>query len=319
MKTLNRKLSSNIVSRLFLMLIFVGTISCSNDDDGATSQSSDTKFYITDAPTDNTNVSGVVVTIADVKVNGVSVENFTRTTIDLMQYQNGLTQLLGDLELQSGNYANIELVLDYDVDASGNTPGAYVELVNGAKDEIQAAANSIVINDGFQILPSLTNNIVLDFDIRKAITTDGSGNFELVTMGELSNSIRIVNQELSGEISGIVTDTQNSSERIIVYAYEAGTFDANVETQGQGASNIMFANAITSATVNEFSGNYELNFLNNGDYELHFVSYNDTDNDGEFEFNAMLDVESAAGIDLGNINVSSEANIDIAVTVMGTL
>ena len=59
--------------------------------------------------------------------------------------------------------------------------------------------------------------------------------------------------------------------------------------------------------------------LKNGNYELHFVSYNDTDNDGEFEFNAMLDVESAAGVDLGNINISSETNVDIAVTVTGTL
>ena len=167
MKTLNRKLSSNIVLRLFLMLVLVVTASCSKDDDGSTTQSSDARFYITDAPTDNTNVNGVIVTIADVKVNGVSVENFTRTTIDLMQYQNGLTQLLGDLELQSGNYTNVELVLDYDTDASGNAPGCYVELVNGAKDEIQATANSIVINDGFQVLPSLTNNIIIDFDIRK--------------------------------------------------------------------------------------------------------------------------------------------------------
>ena len=319
MKTRIKTFLSKTGLSLLVVLLVAGTTSCSNDDEGTTSQSSNARFYITDAPTDNSNVSGVVVTVADVKVNGVSVENFSRTTVDLMHYQNGLTQLLGDLNLQTGTYNNVELVLDYDTDASGNTPGCYVSLINGTKDAISATTSSIVINDSFTVLPSLTNDIVLDFDIRKAIMQNTSGDFNLVTTGELSNSIRVVNEDMSGEISGIVTDTQNSSEKIIVYAYKAGTFDASVETQGQGASNVTFANAVTSATVNQVSGNYELNFLKDGTYELHFVSYNDVDNDGKFEFNAMLAVESAAGIDLSNINVNANNSINVGVTVTGTL
>lgn len=306
----------NLVSAVILVLLTIVTISCSSNDDTnyPNGEKSKTNFYMTDAPTDNTNVKGVIVTVAAVKINGISIENFTKTTIDLMQYQNGMTKLLGDLELNAGTYSNITLVLDHQTDASGNAPGSYVLMTNGTVKAIQSSSNQININSTFEVLSSSENDIVLDFDVRKAIVASGSNDFKFVSSSELSNSIRVVNEASAGEIKGAANDTQNTSARIIVYAYHKGTFNANTETTEQG-SGVLFANAINSSGVNKSTGNFELNFLAKGDYELHFVSYTDTDNDGELEFNALLNAESLLGADLNNISIDSSVNINIAVNL----
>ncbi|MHB1145987.1 MAG: DUF4382 domain-containing protein [Lutibacter sp.] len=311
--------TKNLFTATILLLSITFLASCSNDD-GATygDEKSQTNFYITDAPSDNTNVKGVIVTVADVKVNGVSIEGFTKTTLDLMQYQNGVTKLLGNLELNTGTYSNITLVLDNQNDASGNAPGSYVLMTNGTIKAIQSSSNSINISDSFEVLSSSKNDIILDFDVRKSIVESGSSDFKFVSAGELSNSIRVVNEASAGEIKGTATDTQNTSEGIIVYAYTKGTFNANTETNAQG-SGVMFANAVNSSSVNNITGSYELNFLAKGDYELHFVSYTDANNDGKLEFNGILDAESVTGVNLNDISIGSSVNINIAVILKAKL
>ncbi|WP_372745910.1 DUF4382 domain-containing protein [Lutibacter sp.] len=312
-----KKLNVTIAASLLALTIF--TMSCSNSDDTnyPSGEKSSTNFYMTDAPSDNSNVQGVIVTIADVKVNGVSIEGFSKTTIDLMQYQNGLTKFLGNLELNAGTYSNLTLVLDHELDANGNAPGSYVLMTSGTVKALQNTTNSIKITDSFEIFETASNNVVLDFDIRKSIVESGSDNFKFVSSSELSSSIRVVNEASAGEIKGTASDTENTSDKIIVYAYKKGTFNASKETSAQG-SGVLFANAANSATVNSFTGKYELNFLAEGDYELHFVSYTDSDSDGKFEFNGMLTAESVAGIDLSNISLSSSININVAVNLKAT-
>ncbi len=309
----------NFFKSAILLLSISFFASCSKDD-GATygDEKSKTNFHITDAPTDNTNVKGVIVTVADVKINGISIEGFTKTTIDLMQYQNGMTKLLGNLELNTGIYSNITLVLDNQTDANGNTPGSYVLMTGGTIKAIQSSSNSININGAFEVLASSENDIVLDFDIRKSIVESGSNDFKFVSSSELSNSIRVVNEASAGEIKGTASDTQNTSDRIIVYAYAKGTFNSNTETNAQG-SGVMFANAANSSSVNKFTGSYELNFLAKGDYELHFVSYTDANNDGKLEFNGILNADSVTGVDLNSISISSSLNVNIAVTLKAKL
>ncbi len=307
-----KKLNLTIAASLLVLTTFIMSCSNDNNDNYPSGEKSATNFYITDAPTDNTNVKGVIVTVADVKVNGVSIEGFSKTTVDLMQYQNGMTKLLGNLELNAGTYSNITLELDNETDANGNAPGSYVLMIDGTVKALQNASNSIKINDSFEVLATSTNNIVLDFDVRKAIVAEGSNEFKFVTKSELANSIRTINEAEAGEIKGSVNDTENTSDKIIVYAYAKGTFNSSKETKAQG-SGVLFANALNSASVNSFTGKYELNFLAEGDYELHYASYTDEDNDGKLEFSTLLEAESITGIDLSNISVDTSLNINIAV------
>ena len=296
--------------------------SCTKDDDGVVdmgAESYDTTFKITDAPIDNANVEAVFVTVSDIKVDGISLEGFNKTTFDLAALVNGQTKTLGNLKLEAGSYSNIELELDYAMDAAGNAPGCYVELVNGEKDQIEATSDKINITDTYEIFASNTNEIIIDFDLRKTIKENQgsvSSNFDFVTMAELSAGIRTVNKEATGMISGTANDTQNTSDKIIVYAYEKGTFDAEVETKGKGDSNVTFANAVTSSEVSGLSNEYSLNFLDEGEYELVFASYSE---EGDMiTFNSLLEVESTTGLNLAGLSVTSAIQLSANVTITGT-
>ncbi|WP_372974934.1 DUF4382 domain-containing protein [Muriicola sp.] len=307
-------------SILVLATVFL-TQSCSKDDNEVdmSGETYNTTFKITDAPIDNANVEGVFVTLADVRVDGKSLEGFSRTTVNLAALVNGQTETLGNLDLAARSYSNLELVLDYDTDAQGNAPGCYVALANGAKDKLTAQSDRISVSDAFEVFAKTTNEVVLDFDLRKTIREEQGtveSNFEFVSMSELSAGIRTVNEESTGRISGVANDSQNTSDRIVVYAYEKGTFNAETETRGQGESNVTFKNAVTSSVVNANSGSYTLSFLEEGEYELIFASYN---RDGDaFFFNALLEAESTTGLNLGSISVSSALQISANVTITGT-
>ncbi|MBM1104605.1 DUF4382 domain-containing protein [Aurantibacter crassamenti] len=309
------KLSAVILTSAIML------VACSKDDSDANveAQSYDTTFKITDAPIDNANAEAVFITVSSVKVDGVSLEGFSKTTFDLAALVNGKTKTLGNLELKAASYSSIELELDYATDAAGNAPGCYIEMANGQKDQLEATANTIQINDTFEIFASSTNEIVLDFDLRKTIKEEQgsvSNNFEFVSMTELSAGIRTVNQEMTGKISGSVNDAGDNSDKIIVYAYKKGSFDADVETKGQGESNIVFANAITSSELSGLNNAYSLNFLANGEYELVFVSY--SKNNNAFAFNSLLEAESTTGLNLGSISVTSAIQISANVSITGT-
>lgn len=303
------------------LIALVGMMSCSKNDDAAMEgESYNTSFEVTDAPIDNAEVEAVFVTITNVSVDGKSLEGFNATTVNLAALVNGKTETLGNLDLQAKSYSSIVFELDFDKDVNGDAPGCYVKKANGEKDALVASSNKITINDTFEVLANATNVIVIDFDLRKTIKEEKDGlssDFNFVTMAELTAGIRTVNAELTGKISGSANDANNTSDKIIVYAYEKGTFNADVETRGKGESEVTFANAVTSAEVKGLSGSYSLDFLEEGEYELIFASYKE-DDDSEFYFNALLNVESTTGLNLGAIEVSSALQISANVTVTGT-
>lgn len=304
---------------IILMSVFT-FVSCSdNNDSGMDAESYDTTFKVTDAPIDNANVEAVVVTITNVKVDGRALEAFTATTVNLAALVNGKTETLGNLDLKAGSYSNIEFELDFEKDVNGNVPGCYVEMADGTKDALVASSNKIAIQDKFEVLAKSANVVVIDFDLRKTVKEDQnnlSDDFNFVTMSELSAGIRVVNEDLSGKISGNANDANNTSDKIIVYAYEKGTYNAEAETKGSGESGVTFANAVTSSEVNGLSGSYNLSFLEEGEYEMVFASY--TKDGNGFFFRSMLNAESTTGLNLGAISVTSSVQIDANVTITGS-
>lgn len=64
-----------------------------------------------------------------------------------------------------------------------------------------------------------------------------------------------------------------------------------------------------------------MSFLPEGDYELVFVAYEDTDRDGRAELTGRAEVRllDDLGLDLGSISVSSNASTQISVALTGLL
>lgn len=312
-------MKTNVIYKSMLALaLIVGLASCSDDDstdpnDGATYN---TKVYITDGPIDNADVQGVFVTIADVKVNGNSVDGFSKTTVDLKALQNGDTQLLGDIDLAANTYTELTLVLDTESDASGNSPANYVLSTNSTKIELTAENSTINVSKSYDISASESNEIVIDFDLRKSIVADaGNGGYNFAAETQLQNSIRVVNTLETGVIMGTATnDTGNSDNKTIAYAYAKGSYDVSEETEN--ASGVRFSNAVTSSTATGNNNAFGLYFLNEGDYEVHFASYEDPENDGVFEYAGMIEAEGNLGTDLMNIAVTANTEVTLQLTLL---
>lgn len=284
-------------------------------------------FELTDAPADDTNIKNVFITVAAIKVNGKVFQALdVKQTIDLLAYQNGKTKLIGLGKMSVGTYSNITLVLDTKADAQGNFPGCYVKTIDGAKHNLSVnggATKEIFIKKTFEIKENTESKIVLDFDVRKAIkakqSDTGASDYAFVTKAELQSAVRVINKEISSEIKGICKRVKQAG-KIIVYAYKKGTWNKSIETKGQGESNILFKNAVTSC-VADASGNYTLAFLERGTYEVHVANYKDEDKDGKFELEGILELKTLLG--LGNrtniVEVGAGAKIGLDITITGLL
>lgn len=301
-----------------LLLVFF-VMSCSDDDDNTDNTLTGTaEVHITDAPVDNASVKGAFVTITDVRVNGMSVENFNAVTIDLMQYQNGSTKLLGDLEVEAGDDTEVTLVLDYEADVDGNAPGCYILTDDDEKHGLESDGNEITLDEDVEVIADTTNEIIVDFDLRKTVRSSTESEFEFVSRTALENAMRVVNKGNTAEINGTVSNrAEADGDVIVVYAYEKGEYNEGEENEnGEG---VRFAGAVTSALVNNTSGEYRLTFLEEGEYELHFASYSRSDITGQAEFQSSLTVESLVELNILDLELTSAVNLSVNVMITGTV
>lgn len=296
----------------FITLTFV---QCKKDGD---SDKNEVSIEITDAPSDNTNVKGAFVTVTEIRLDGQKMEGFSKQTIDLMAYQNGQTKALGSAEFDAKAYNNVTLVLDNAADADGNSPGCYILTTDGTKKSLTAnASGTTEITSAAAVENTSKSNIVLDFDVRKAIKSEGSSDYRFVTTAELNSSVRATMKEKTGTIKGKCTNNTSSNTKIVAYAYKKGTY-STAEKSGQGSSSIQFKNATTSALV-DGSGNYQLSFLNEGEYDVYFASY-ETDNSGKVSFKGMCQVGALlSGIISSSTTVNANASVSLNVSVSAIL
>jgi len=307
-------------------LAMASMIACS--DEPESNGKGDVDFEITDAPSDDANIKGVIVTVAAVKVNGQAIEGFTKQTIDLKAYQEGSTKLLGTQQLDAKSYNNITLVLDLNTDENGNEPGCYVLTKDDVKFKLKSSSTGtydLNLNQAWNVSSSSKTKVVMDFDLRKSIrySDDNSIKYSFVSDDNLRAAVRVVVRENSGTIKGTFQDESNTdAERIIVYAYKKGTFNANTETEAQGVDQITFKNAVASAEVKgSLTGqSYILAFLPEGDYELHFAAYNKNPDTGRYVYAARLQSEtSAEGTIANTIKVKAGVSMNISSTIKGVI
>ena len=316
--------------RWFNAVMFSGALrsffACSEDE--GTPGKADVDIEITDASSDDAYIKSVMVTIAEVKVNGQTLTGFSKQTIDLKAYQEGNTKLLGTTQLDAKSYSNITLVLDGDTDASGNAPGCYVLTQDGGKFKLTNSTSgkmNVVVNQSWKVASGVKNKIVIDFDLRKSIrhSDDPAVRYSFVSESNMSAALRIVARERAGAIKGTYEDQGSvNAEKIIVYAYKRGTFNASTETSAQTSDNIYFKNAVASAEVKQsLTGKtYTLAFLEEGDYELHFVAYSKNAETGRYSMTARLKSETSADGAVGDfVKVRAGATANITANITGII
>lgn len=329
-KNLFMQIKKSFVLPLFMLfLTSFSFMAC--ESDSPASASGEVQLKITDAPSDDSSIEGVFVTVAEVKVDGESYEGFQgKQTIDIMAYQNGRTKALGLADLEAGSYSRLTLVLDTETDENGNAPGCYVARANNEKDDLRANGEStieITSQKSFEVVENARSSIVLDFDLRKCMQYEsnaGSTNaYSFVSQAELNSSLRVVSESSSGSIEGSFdTSIFTDPEKVVVYAYKKGSFNKESETQAQGSGQVQFSNAVSSTTAVEGSGSYGYNisFLEEGDYEVCMVAYEDSDDDGDFEFQGFLNASVfVGGAVTTEVSVSAGAAATLNLDILGII
>ncbi|SKB84569.1 protein of unknown function [Salegentibacter holothuriorum] len=305
------------LNKLALLLGVVLFASCSEDDSIDKSDNSageETSVYITDSPVDQANVKAVFITVSEVKLNGKAIEGFQKSTIEISSLTKGNTEMLGKLNLDAGTTSSIELVLA-DSDDNNNAPGNYLVTKGGTKQEL-SGATQIQLNDQVEIIEGTKNDIVLDFDLRKSIKQEGD-QYTFVSGGKLQNSLRAVNTSNAGILKGNVENTSDANaESVIAYAYKKGEFN---DSEKEGDQGVRFNNAVSSSVVSESNGDFEIHFLEEGDYEMYFASYSDDDQDGKLEFSGLVNAEAIGGLDLNGVSVEANTTVNLEITFKGIL
>ena len=317
-----RKLLLPVIAIMFSILF----VQCSDDDDdtGTMDEKGTLAVKVTDAPSDDSNIQGTFVTVADIKVDGESLEGFTKQTVEISAYQNGNAKLIFNDEIEADSYNSLTLVLDYESDASGNAPGCYVLTDDNMKHNLTASSSmdsEITLSKSFNVQSNSETALVVDFDLRRAVTRDdesAESDYMFVSKTELQSAVRIVKEDEAGEISGKVDALVETGDETYVFLYHKGTFNSMSETQGQGASNILFANAVSSAKV-ESDGSYTLPFLEEGDYEVHVASYTESSVFSTILQGLLNASSKISGLFLNDISVSSNTELELNIEVNGLM
>lgn len=306
-----------------LLAILTGTAlfftACDKDDNPGGGGTGQLNLEITDGPTDDPNVKAVFVTVAEVRVNGETFSGFSgKKTINLLAYQQGNVAVLGLGDIDAGSYQNITLVLDTQTDQNGSAPGCYVQTLDNVKHELSTTATlALTTTKNFVVETGAKTNLVIDFDLRKAIQYPSSGTvdkYDFVATADLEAALRLVVKSEAGNLSGTCQNAIINTDKIVAYAYKKGTFNRAVEITSQNG--IAFKNAVASTVVNS-NGEFKIAFLESGDYEIHFAAYKDLNSDDKLDFQGTLVVSSL--IDLINLQLGASATIQLNITVTGIL
>lgn len=305
-----------------LLAILAGTtlffIACNKDND-PNDNKSQLNLEITDGPTEDPNVKAVFITVAEAKVDGQTFSGFSgKKTIDLLAYQQGNVAALGLGDIDAGTYQNITLVLDAQTDASGTAQGCYVQTFDNVKHPLSSiATHEITAAQTFVVGSGAKTNLVLDFDLRKAVQYQVGGNsdhYDFVGSADLQTALRLVIKNETGSLNGTCQNGIVNADKVVAYMYKKGTFNRAIEIQSNNG--VSFKNAVASTALGS-TGEFKVAFLKSGDYEIHFAAYKDLNSDDKLDFLGTLILNST--VDLNDLRLAASTNLQLNVTVIGIL
>lgn len=187
-------------------------------------------------------------------------------TVNLLEWNNGKSIVIGTAEVTAGQYTQIRLRIDKaQVEVDGQTQD--VTVPSGAQTGLKLVSQ-------FTIPTGSTFELIIDFDAHRSIVTTGPPNNP--SGYELKPTIRVVPKAITGSISGTVTNPENLP---LAYA-------------------IVGSDTLTSTPVKKNNGEFMLAFLPEGPYT---VAIRDTLNYSV----EMNDVQVAIGSDndLGRVTL----------------
>ncbi|OGB60043.1 MAG: hypothetical protein A2Y94_14200 [Caldithrix sp. RBG_13_44_9] len=225
---------------LFFTAAFVFFIGCEKETNSVATTGT-LKVYLTDAPAD---YEAVNITFSEVSAHlndqWLTVHGDT-ITVNLMEWNNGNSIILGEAELPAGHYTQIRLMIqEAEIVVDGQTFPLTVP---------SGAQTGLKMGPEFTLNAGSLYELVIDFDVARSIVVTGPKNDP--NSYKLKPHLRCIPRAISGSVSATVTNPEHLP---VAYALQ------NSDT-------------ITSAIVNTSSGYFQLSFLSEGSYT---VSVRDT-------------------------------------------
>ncbi|MFP4488610.1 MAG: DUF4382 domain-containing protein [Bacteroidales bacterium] len=269
-----KKLRSLFLLALFALLLFAG---CEKEGNTGT-----LNLSITDAPIDNADVTGVWLSITEIQYHmndneWMTFEGFEGPKeFNLLELTNGVSELLGNFEMEAGTYTQLRFMIDAPVmgSAAHNNPGCYIEFADGSTEQLFVPSGHQTGWKGvgaFTVPSNGTVDITADFDARKSVIEAG-----MTGMYILKPTIRLIVDNQAGKISGGITNIPEGTD-IVVFAYEDDTYDASEADEPAADTIPRFPNAVSSGIADD-EGSYHLVYLSPMTYDLVVT----TSVDGEF-------------------------------------
>ena len=275
---------------LLSVVIILGVLAASGVSCGQASGTGTLELYLSDAPIDAENVTGVYITINEIQYHldeqWITCEEFVgNQTYNLLELTGGNSTLLGELTLPAGNYTQIRFMLDIpEMGQNPANPGCYIEFAdNSTQPLFVPSGNTTGYKAVGQFEVSVNGTVVVtaDFDVRKAVV--------VAAFYILKPTIRLVVNNQAGRISGSITNNSGYTD-IIVFAYEDGTW-ADTEDDDPVGEESRFPNAVNSGKMCD-DGHYRIPLLAAGTYDLVVAGYNGADFGEVLGFVSDVEVES---------------------------
>ncbi|HEB27302.1 MAG TPA: DUF4382 domain-containing protein [Porticoccus sp.] len=286
------------------LAIAAALTACGGGGSSSGNKTGELSLGITDGPVEN--ASAVVVAFSSVELHGAEnrvIEFDNPQTINLLDYQGEDRVLLLDNEIiAAGAYQWIRLGVD--------ESASYIE-VDGMQYGLEIPSgdeSGLKMNRGITIGAGSSSDFTIDFDLRKSVTQEGTGDYKLRPTLRLVDNLEV--NTINGTVAeSLITDVNcnngdNNDTGNAVYLFE-GLGATAKDIQGNEDD------PLVSATVNynNQSEQYEfvLGYVPLGDYTAAFtcdasLDVNDEDNSEVVSFSDGVNVTVVA---------DSEASISI--------
>jgi hypothetical protein len=140
-------------------------------------------LYLSDAPLDAGNVTGVYVTVNEIQyhLDGQWItceESVGNQTYNLLELTGGNITLLGEFTLPAGNYTQIRFMLDIpEMGSSPANPGCYIEFADNSTEPLFVPSGNETGYKAighFEVPVNGTVEVTADFDVREAVVVADS-------------------------------------------------------------------------------------------------------------------------------------------------
>jgi hypothetical protein len=174
------------------------------------------KLYLSDAPLDAENVTGVYITINEIQYHRdgqwTTCEEFkVPKAYNLLELTDGNSALLGELKLPVGNYTQIRFMLDIPEKGPRPTnPGCYIKFADNSTEPLfvpSGGESGYKATGRFEVAANETVEVTADFDVRKPGAVHVAGSRYI-----LNPTIKLIVNDQS-DVTDVKAENSNKSEQ----------------------------------------------------------------------------------------------------------